>query len=171
MKNSVSFKIARGFTPAVPSWKSKTLCAHQKGRDGVVNSGSRDGLCTQFLHAVRNPAGDRRGRFESNGSLANVFCRAYHRHWQRFPAAALGEFRESETVPTSQSRSEGSQASSAAARRPGRRVLSSPAKSGGRPQPLVSGHAGFLPVSAAEPGRRPLPKTLTNQLLAGSGRG
>ena len=98
MKNSVLFKIARGFTPAVSGWKSKTLCGHQKGRDGGVNSGSssytRCGILLETGEAGLNPY----------VSLANVFCRTYHRHWRRFPAAALGECRESETVPTSQSR-------------------------------------------------------------------
>src|SRR5215472_8062670 len=104
MRNSVLFKIPRALTPAGPSSKSKTHCAHPKGpRDGVFNSGSRDGLCTRFLHVVQNPLETGEAGLNLQRSLANVFCATCHRHWRRFPATALGECRESETVPTSQS--------------------------------------------------------------------
>src|SRR5262249_37199512 len=38
MRNSVLFKIARALTPAGPSSKSKTHCAHQKGRAMVFST-------------------------------------------------------------------------------------------------------------------------------------
>lgn len=84
--------------------KQDSLRPPKGPRDGVFNSGSRDGLCARFLHVVQNPLETGEAGLNLQGSLANVFCGTCHRHWRRFPAAALGECRESETVPTSQSR-------------------------------------------------------------------